>query len=194
MIDKTRPDTWKALNLATYMQANKQVYYKMSMGDKDTFRFAWRALNTPFHLIAPHLGAVGNARQSFCGHSMIQFSPLRIPDEYTLDPLYLPQLEYKPDPVFMHANLLKYSGFSRGSVSSFNQTFVTVQYYKSAVILNGIGVIYDFGGSLCTKLESYEETAKVHAKPIKFEVVEMPFSNLNSEFESIYFDYFNSPI
>jgi alpha 1,2-mannosyltransferase len=41
---------WEALNLATFMQVNNDLYFELIAGDKDTFRFAWRALGQSYHM------------------------------------------------------------------------------------------------------------------------------------------------
>jgi len=66
---------WKALNLCMYFNLNSQYYYKMLLGDKDTFRFAWTALEAPFHMISYPVGYGGYynpQKQCFYGLSMIQ--------------------------------------------------------------------------------------------------------------------------
>ena len=70
VVDKTRPDTWKALNLALYMQVESRLYFKMLAGDKDTFKFSWRALGVPYHMVTPHVGISSPAYHPACGHSV----------------------------------------------------------------------------------------------------------------------------
>lgn len=53
----SKPRCWKALNLALYMASDSSLplrggrpfYYLLLHGDKDTFRFAWRATGTGFY-------------------------------------------------------------------------------------------------------------------------------------------------
>ena len=60
------------------MQTN--FYYSLLNGDKDTFRFSWRAAQTPFKMVPFWPAAVGSANyeyddkvnHSFCGHTMVQ--------------------------------------------------------------------------------------------------------------------------
>lgn len=88
MIDKGRH--WIPLQLAWYMQYYHELYFKLLNGDKDTFQYAWRALNAPFHRIQTFLGMAGmmvNGR--FCGHSMLQY------------------MDGDTQPLFVHANLMK---------------------------------------------------------------------------------------
>lgn len=77
LIDKSRPDTLKALHLAAYMQMHGDVFFKFFWGDKETFRLAWRTYGAPYHMVRPHLAAIGTSESSgFCGHSMVQFTPM----------------------------------------------------------------------------------------------------------------------
>lgn len=52
---------WAALNLCMYFNQNKETYYQFLLGDKDTFRFAWKALNKPYTMISTPV--------AFCGYS-----------------------------------------------------------------------------------------------------------------------------
>ena len=51
VIQKTFPGVYKALSLAYYFQSKPELYFKLLLGDKDTFRYAWRALNFSYHLV-----------------------------------------------------------------------------------------------------------------------------------------------
>lgn len=75
LIDKER--CWKEINLATYFNIHNYAYYHMLYGDKDTFRFAWMARNTPFYFIDREPSSCGyvDSEGSFIGHTMIQHSP-----------------------------------------------------------------------------------------------------------------------
>lgn len=66
---------WNALLLSLYLQRDHDFYFRIILGDKDTFRFSWKATNTPY-LMVPHPVAIGGrVRQGrFCGHTMIQHS------------------------------------------------------------------------------------------------------------------------
>lgn len=52
---------WAALNLCMYFNQNKETYYQFLLGDKDTFRFAWKALRKPYTMISTPV--------AFCGYS-----------------------------------------------------------------------------------------------------------------------------
>lgn len=64
---------WPALNLCVYFNANSEFYYKILLGDKDTFKFAWLSLNTPFHWMRKEVGSCGYLREGqYYGITMVQ--------------------------------------------------------------------------------------------------------------------------
>jgi alpha 1,2-mannosyltransferase len=66
---------WKELNLCLHFNEQRQYYYSMLLGDKDTFRFAWQALRTPYHLIQKSVafsGYFNEKENAFFGLSMVQ--------------------------------------------------------------------------------------------------------------------------
>jgi hypothetical protein len=97
--------SWKALHLAKHLNGDKDIM-KLILGDKDTFRLAWKALNIPFYFIRKYPALAGfyhrpmndnKMTPRFCGHTMIQHDPFgKI--------------------LFMHSTLLKYIWKSRYSV------------------------------------------------------------------------------
>jgi alpha 1,2-mannosyltransferase len=67
---------WRALNLCVYFNNNHFFYYQFLMGDKDTFRFAWLALGTPFHWIKKEAGTCGyEMNGQFYGTTIVQHDP-----------------------------------------------------------------------------------------------------------------------
>ena len=73
LIDKSK--SWRQLQLCTYFNMRKDIYYKFLYGDKDTFRFAWLALGTPYYMIeypAGTCGYVSHLDNSFNGMTMVQ--------------------------------------------------------------------------------------------------------------------------
>lgn len=69
--------TFKALLLSMFFQRDHEFYFKVILGDKDTFRFAWKITNTPYYMIERPVALGGRIRQGrFCGHTMLQFDPL----------------------------------------------------------------------------------------------------------------------
>ncbi|CEP19211.1 hypothetical protein [Parasitella parasitica] len=91
VVDKARH--WIPLQLSWFMQYFHEVYFRLLNGDKDTFQYAWRALDAPFHRIETFLGMGGfMLNGSFCGHSMLQYAA----DHHN-----------HHQPLFVHANLMK---------------------------------------------------------------------------------------
>jgi len=81
---------WKALNLCLHFNSHSNVYYKLLLGDKDTFRFAWLALKTPYFMIKTEPATCGYRNNGkFLGTTMIQYN--------TRSEFY-----------FLHRNLLKW--------------------------------------------------------------------------------------
>ncbi|WVR04936.1 hypothetical protein IAU60_001948 [Kwoniella sp. DSM 27419] len=74
----------------------------MCGGDKDTFRWAFRALDIDFGVSPRWMSALGmhNSFENnrFCGHSVLQYD-LVTPEGFT-----------RPPPLFVHSNLLKHLG------------------------------------------------------------------------------------
>lgn len=52
---------WAALNLCMYFNQQRDIYYQFLLGDKDTFKFAWKALQQPYSMIATPV--------AFCGYA-----------------------------------------------------------------------------------------------------------------------------
>jgi alpha 1,2-mannosyltransferase len=90
LIDKER--CWKEMNLCLYFNLNPQTYYMILLGDKDTFKFAWMALRTPFYMVERHMGYAGFIEPGlgFRGMTMVQHDPAG-------------------DILFLHRNWLKWS-------------------------------------------------------------------------------------
>jgi alpha 1,2-mannosyltransferase len=72
LIDKLK--TWKELNLCCFFNLNWAFYYQFLLGDKDTFRFAWMALNRPFSMIHHEPGSCGyiKGKDRFLGVTIVQ--------------------------------------------------------------------------------------------------------------------------
>ncbi|HEY8894745.1 MAG TPA: hypothetical protein VIM79_08010, partial [Niastella sp.] len=90
VIDKKR--CWKELNLCQFFNQKSDIYYQLLAGDKDTFKFAWLALKTPFHMIETGLSACGYRNKhnnQFHGITMVQHNT-------------------QGDICFLHRNLLKW--------------------------------------------------------------------------------------
>jgi len=82
---------WRPLQLCLYFNRESNIYYKLLHGDKDTFRFAWLALDFKFTMINKPVGVCGHIPQDgkFTGNTMIQFG-------------------VDGNPLFMHRNLKKW--------------------------------------------------------------------------------------
>jgi alpha 1,2-mannosyltransferase len=64
---------WRELNLSLYFNKLGEYYYKLLLGDKDTFKFAWLALQKPFFMIPKGVGSCGYLDDDrFYGHTMVQ--------------------------------------------------------------------------------------------------------------------------
>lgn len=75
LVDKRR--FWYHLQLAAWMNNDQGVHYgDFLLGDKDTFRFAWHALKTPYGKPKNWLTSVGTFNNGvYCGHSFAQHHP-----------------------------------------------------------------------------------------------------------------------
>lgn len=82
---------WRELNLCVHFNTMGHIYHKILWGDKDTFRFAWLALKTPFYMVPHDLGSCGyrGPNNCFLGTTMVQYDP-------------------DGKPFFLHRNLLKW--------------------------------------------------------------------------------------
>ncbi|WP_288882411.1 hypothetical protein [Pedobacter panaciterrae] len=88
LIDKSR--SWNELQLCLYFNMKGGDYYKLMHGDKDTFRFAWMALKSPYYMVPFDVGSCGVIHaDSFCGNTMVQH-------------------DSEGEILFMHRNLLKW--------------------------------------------------------------------------------------
>lgn len=65
---------WRELNLCMYFNLNRDHYYKMLLGDKDTFRFAWIALRSSYYMMPSPVGFSGfnESANGFLGLTMVQ--------------------------------------------------------------------------------------------------------------------------
>jgi alpha 1,2-mannosyltransferase len=71
VIDKQR--CWKELNLCIHFNGLEKIYHQLLMGDKDTFRFAWKTLKTPYYMIPEEPAVCGFYQgEVFLGTTMIQ--------------------------------------------------------------------------------------------------------------------------
>lgn len=111
LINKSHPGVWRALMLTTYMQKKWATYFELLNGDKDTFRFAWKALDQEYWMTPTFPTAVGYITPGrFCGVAMLQSTPEGRQKMFRKGQK-LGEVEWDSnlhgDPMFMHANLVK---------------------------------------------------------------------------------------
>ncbi len=72
LINKER--CWRELNLCWYFNLNREYYYQLLLGDKDTFKFAWLALGSPYSMVPTPVGFAGFREDTgqFHGLTMVQ--------------------------------------------------------------------------------------------------------------------------
>lgn len=74
LINKKR--CWQELHLCLYFNKLSTYYYRLLYGDKDTFKFAWLALKSRFHMINYATGTCGYKHNGeFYGMTMVQHDP-----------------------------------------------------------------------------------------------------------------------
>ena len=82
--------SWRALNLCLYFNRLGEYYYRLLLGDKDTFKFSWLATGTTYYMIKMLPGSCGRIVDGyFEGNTMVQFGT-----DNTI--------------LFLHRNLLKW--------------------------------------------------------------------------------------
>ncbi|KAJ3128718.1 hypothetical protein HK098_003710 [Nowakowskiella sp. JEL0407] len=149
VIDKKK--SWKALHLSWFMNRNDEIRYwrRFIHGDKDTFRFAWRATGTRFMYVQSWLSPGGfeqntTSGSKFCGNSMIQH-------------------DLRGRVLFLHTNLFKELHWS-----DFNETrlpLTHVKRYKNDPRLDKVSPPGPIPGSLL----SYFHTRGYKARFTKIE-------------------------
>jgi alpha 1,2-mannosyltransferase len=116
LINKER--CWKELNLCMYFNNRFDIYYRLLLGDKDTFKFAWMACKTPFHMIQTEVATLGyenEATGKFIGTTMVQHN-------------------VSGEICFLHRNLLKWDITQPGEyvwqkIKGFRKNAVTKEYH-----------------------------------------------------------------
>lgn len=156
--------SWKAINLCVHL--NDAFYMKLLNGDKDTFRFAWLASGTPFHMVPHWPTAVGVMKQDhtadsgFCAHSMVQS-------------------DLNGKALFVHHNQLKGTHFPRG------ENFKLMRLPDAAMKTRAVpvrGIDLKSGESIsCTDVQS---TNLPHVDADAYPLVDAGLS----DFEQKYFD------
>ncbi|EJT97027.1 hypothetical protein DACRYDRAFT_85458 [Dacryopinax primogenitus] len=146
-----------ALHIAAHMQAEHEFWFRLSGGDKDTFRYAFWALGLEY-VSAPRwmsiLGYEDNGK--FCGLSMVHYDLSHPPNTLPSTP---------PSPLFVHANLVKHSP----PLSPAQKAFQTLKrpspdYPASAPILDRAHYfVYSSRGGMCLDLELLPAPSPVEA-------------------------------
>ncbi|KZT55710.1 glycosyltransferase family 71 protein, partial [Calocera cornea HHB12733] len=95
-----------ALHVAAHMQAEHEFWFRISGGDKDTFRYAFWALGLEYVSAPRWMSILGYKEERdgsgrFCGLSMVHYDLSHPPSTLPSTP---------PSPLFVHANLVKHSG------------------------------------------------------------------------------------
>lgn len=177
-----------ALYLAQYMAEEGDFWF--SGGDKDTFRYAFLALGIPYTPAPRWLSLLGNPdpRGKFCGAAMLQYG-LTAPRPGHADP----NDTSHPEPLFVHANLLKHmSGVRAGGVFTQFRRLAPWQddvrsEYPSGTALHSIsGGGHERGGrGLCSDIFSINgAAAQVETMDTK-----TAFGGLMKDFEAEYFGH-----
>lgn len=141
LIDKER--SWTSLNLTMYFNLNRDTYYKFLLGDKDTFKFAWKAIGKEYTMISTPVG--------YCGYPSL------------LNPLFnlgvaMVQHDFDGKILFIHANLAKWDLMKTEEVlwkkiKRFEpDAKKRVYHIKKVKLLNGgQGIIFDIDGDVFTE-------------------------------------------
>jgi alpha 1,2-mannosyltransferase len=125
LLDKEK--CWKELQLCLHFNRLSKFYYKILLGDKDTFKFAWHALKSKFHMVQTGVGSAGYIHNdTFFGHTMVQH-------------------DTEGNILFLHRNLLKWDVTKRNEITWERiKTFSQFAENKNILItyapLGGLGV------------------------------------------------------
>ncbi|KAI8368463.1 mannosyltransferase putative-domain-containing protein [Blakeslea trispora] len=173
VIDKEK--SWLPLQLAWYMQKHSDVYFQFLNGDKDTFKYAWQALQFPYHMVEAFVGMGGTmSGDRFCGHTMLQYAPASALQQFNED---------ESKVLFVHANLLKITNkvhfmhdnkpehpwdLAKRSSMSYSNTWIKPEFYVSS------------RGEACMDFTHRE------GEP---EAITQNFDQVVPEFQSVYFKY-----
>jgi hypothetical protein len=127
------------------MQFYQQVYFRLLNGDKDTFQYAWRALNQPFYMMDIPVGMAGySIGDEFCGHTMLQHFGNHV--------------------LFMHANLMKqipnHANPKWQTVKRATMEGTVAPFFK---MVGSIGCM-DYHQITETRLETFEEVVPGFSK------------------------------
>ncbi|KAJ3107559.1 hypothetical protein HDU97_003864 [Phlyctochytrium planicorne] len=120
VIDKQR--AWKALVLNWYLNRNEKIrkWHRFAWGDKELFRFSWKATGTPVHFIQHWLTpggfltpVAGGSRIPVLGGLPVASPPLTSSSSVQKHPfcgIAMMQHDPKGNVLFAHVNYLKHNG------------------------------------------------------------------------------------
>ncbi|AAW41452.1 hypothetical protein CNBB5500 [Cryptococcus deneoformans B-3501A] len=153
-----------ALIIAAGMMRDRDFWFHMCGGDKDTFRWAWRMLDIEFGVSPRWMSTVGirNEFQNgrFCGHSVLQYD-LATPVGFS-----------RPPPLFVHSNLLKHlggAGLSKGKLFKFIRR-MSEDYSSSPALNHAHSFVYDgIARGMCLDLDWHEDTPQEVKEDVRVE-------------------------
>lgn len=145
------------------MQLNHDFWFRISGGDKDTFRYAFWALNIPYTSAPRWLSPLGSSVNGrFCGYVMLQYDIAKGDKDQYL-------------PLFLHANLLKHRSTSRGK-----KIFRTIKRPRyddaSSSSLDAVKTWVSNVGGMCVDLAIETD---VQTSGLKQEAIEEQFAEMN---------------
>lgn len=153
VLDKHR--SWRALLVSFFFQQDHAFYFRFLLGDKDTFRFAWKVTDTPYYMNEYPLAIAGRIRQGhFCGHTMVQHDTVG-------------------EILFMHTSALKTSHAINDGT-----TFETIQYFERSepvalpppsrntlAFRVSYPMTYEYSGGITRRLEDGGVGEEIHNNP-----------------------------
>lgn len=152
-----------ALHIASHMQLEHNFWFRVSGGDKDTFRYAFWALNIPYTAAPRWLSSLGSSvGDHFCGYVMLQYDISKNENGHYL-------------PLFLHANLLKHRSASRRT--GIFRTIRRPRYDDaSSPKLNAIKTWVSNMGGMCVNVDIDEDAVD---PGLNQEVIEEQFVELS---------------
>lgn len=156
-----KEQSWTALNLAMYFNLNREIYYKFLLGDKDTFKFAWKALKKNYTMTPTPVG--------YCGYPSVL-------NKLFSGGVAMVQHDFDGKILFIHANMSKWDVVKEDEylwkkIKRFKPDAKQRLYLqKNVKLLNGgQGIIFDIDGDVtiekCSK--ELQKTEKFCLKVLK---------------------------
>ncbi|GAA5986178.1 hypothetical protein JCM5350_006530 [Sporobolomyces pararoseus] len=210
-----------AMEIVKEMNREHEFWFKLSGGDKDTFRYGFYFLDLPFSLAPHYPSSVGDflpkhqiyEGHTFCGHTMLQYSLstkdwnqsafLKFVKNDTTSSkngrsMDVASTENHAPPLFVHANLLKYSGSWNQRGSTFRTIKKPRQDDVNSATLSKIrqtgfpvrGICADVWSVSATEEDSLREDF-INSRKGEIETIGFgrSFSGVLREFEEIYWKF-----